>query len=226
LQHPIEQSESGATLLEILIASMVFIVVLALSLAAASEFSAYGNQVDADAGIQLDCHRAFSRMESVLRQGWSTPVIASDGTAVTIQLLGYFFNTGSQSWERVDPTTWKREYDTSTASYYFADSGGLELPVAGCTVSWERYSTDPNDDQYYFGDLKCTISSGSNSTDWILSSDIGTYETDGTGQRYNGLEFSLNGKSIEVELKLQRSVEEVPYEMRSRIQQRNYLDGI
>ncbi|OUU24455.1 MAG: hypothetical protein CBC13_03395 [Planctomycetia bacterium TMED53] len=222
----VQKPESGATLLEILMASVVFIVVLALSLGAASEFSAYGNQADADAGIQLDCHRAFSRMESVLRQGWSTPEISTDGTSVDIQILGYFFNTGSQSWERIDPATWQRQYDPSTASYYFEDSSGFELPVADCTVSWVRKSNDPASEQYHFGDLTCTISSGSNSTSWVLAPDIGTFETDSGGQRHNGIEFSLNGRSIEVKLKLQRSVDEVPYGMRSRIQQRNYLDGI
>ena len=58
-----QNPESGATLLEILIASAVFIIVLILSLGAATEFSEYGNQADADAGIQLDSHRAFSKME-------------------------------------------------------------------------------------------------------------------------------------------------------------------
>lgn len=225
--NPSQQDpQTGATLLEILIASGVFIIVLALSLGAATEFSAYGNQADADAGIQLDSHRAFSKVERILRHGWSVPTLGEGGTSVTIQVLGYFFNTGTQSWDQIDPSTWRRLYDTSTASYYFVDSLGIALPVADCTVSWDRLSTDSNSDLYHFGDLNCTLSSGANSTDWSLAKNIGTHELNESGQRYKGLEFTLSGNSIEVELKLQRNIDDIPYEIRSRIQQRNYLDSL
>ena len=221
-----QNSESGATLLEILIASAVFIIVLILSLGAATEFSEYGNQADADAGIQLDSHRAFSKMERILRQGWSAPIVNTEGTSVTIQVLGYFFNTGSQSWEQVDPATWKRDYDSLTSSYYFVDSSDNALPVADCTISWDRLSSDPNAELYHFGDLTCTLSAGANSTEWVLAKQIGTHETDSSGQRMKGLEFSVSGNSIEVELHLQRETTDLPYSIRSRIQQRNYLESL
>ena len=221
-----QNSESGATLLEILIASAVFIIVLILSLGAANEFSEYGNQADADAGIQLDSHQAFSKIERILRQGWSTPIIDAEGTSVTIQVLGYFFNTGSQSWEQVDPATWKRVYDELTSSYYFVDSFDNVLPVADCTISWDRLSSDPNTGLYHFGDLTCTLSSGANSTEWILAKQIGTHETDSSGQRMKGMDFTVSGNSIEVELHLQRDTEDLPYSIRSRIQQRNYLESL
>lgn len=219
-------SESGATLLEILIASVVFIIVLILSLGAATEFSEYGNQADADAGIQLDSHRAFSKMERILRQGWSTPIVNTEGTSVTIQVLGYYFNTGSQSWQQIDPATWKRVYDEMTSSYYFVDSFDNSLPVADCTISWDRLSSDPNAELYHFGDLMCTLSAGANSTEWVLAKQIGTHETDSSGQRMKGMDFSVSGNSIEVELHLQRNVKDLPYSIRSRIQQRNYLESL
>lgn len=226
LKFQFQNSETGATLLEILIASVVFIIVLILSLGAATEFSEYGNQADADAGIQLDSHRAFSKMERILRQGWSTPIVNTEGTSVTIQVLGYYFNTGSQSWQQIDPATWKRVYDEMTSSYYFVDSFDNSLPVADCTISWDRLSSDPNTELYHFGDLKCTLSAGANSTEWILAKQIGTHETDSYGQRMKGMEFSVSGNSIEVKLHLQRNVEDLPYSIRSRIQQRNYLESL
>jgi hypothetical protein len=226
MHTPSGHSESGATFLEVLIASAVFIIVLALSLGAATEFSEYGNQADADAGTQLDSHRAFSKMERILRQGWSTPIVDAEGTSVTIQVLGYFFNTGTDSWEQIDPATWQRQYDTSTASYYFVDSFGNSLPVADCQVSWNRLSSDPNSELYHFGDLTCTLTFGAHTTEWVLANKIGTHETDAFGQRMNGMDFSVSGKSIEVELRLQRESDDLPYSIRSRIQQRNFLESI
>ncbi len=226
LKSQFQNSETGATLLEILIASVVFIIVLILSLGAATEFSEYGNQADADAGIQLDSHRAFSKMERILRQGWSTPIVNTEGTSVTIQVLGYYFNTGSQSWQQIDPATWKRVYDEMTSSYYFVDSFDNSLPVADCTISWDRLSSDPNAELYHFGDLMCTLSAGANSTEWVLAKQIGTHETDSSGQRMKGMDFSVSGNSIEVELHLQRNVKDLPYSIRSRIQQRNYLESL
>ncbi|HCW45242.1 MAG TPA: hypothetical protein DGU45_07995 [Planctomycetes bacterium] len=226
MQFQSNNPQSGATLIEILIASSVFIVVLILSLGAATEFSDYGKQADADAGIQLDCHRAFSRVESILRQGWTTPVISSDGTSVEVEVLGYEYDSVNETWQRIDPATWKRQYDTSTASYYFVDGDGFELPVANCLVEWQRNSTDPNSSDYYFGKLICTLSDGGvNSTMWTLSENLGTFETHENGDRKNAFEFILSGKSIEVRLHMQRDENEVPYSIRSRIQQRNFLDG-
>jgi len=60
---------------------------------------------------------------------------------------------------------------------------------------------------------------------WTLSDNLGTFETHENGDRKNAFEFILSGKSIEVRLHMQRDENEVPYSIRSRIQQRNFLDG-
>ena len=65
--------EEGSTLLEVIIATVVFIVVLGLSLALAASFTKFGGEADADSAAQLDTHRTFARIESVLRQGWTQP---------------------------------------------------------------------------------------------------------------------------------------------------------
>lgn len=252
MNHNQQQTEFGATLLEILIASAVFIIVLILSLGAATEFSKYGNQVEADAGSQIEVHRAFTRMEQILRQGWSKTVTDSegeeivskpnvsdginpnvtDGIAVTVPILGYKYDTGSESWEQIPSETWRREYDLDDAEYYFTDSNGGDLPVAYCTIYWDRLSTDPGDDLYHFGNLICWLSVNppsypltSPTDSWTLARQIGTLEVDSVGQRLQGIKFTLNANSVDVELHLQRTAEDLPYSLRSKIRQRNFVDN-
>ena len=234
MNHNQQQTEIGATLLEILIASSVFIIVLILSLGAATEFSKYENQVEADAGSQIEVHRAFTRMEQILRQGWSKtvansdgeeivsePIVTADGTEVTVQILGYEYD---ESWIQIPSETWRREYDSDTAEYYFTKSNGELLPVADCTIRWDRLSTDPGAELYHFGNLICSLSDGTNTTEWTLARQIGTLEVDSVGQRLQGIRFTLNANSVDVELHLQRKTDDLPYSLRSKIRQRNFVD--
>ena len=120
-------------------------------------FEPVGGEADADSAAQLDTHRNFARIESVLRQGWTQPVIAADGESLQLDVLGYSWNATSQSWDRVDPATWRREYDLTEGAYYFVDGSGFALPVATCTLAWERLSTDPGNEDYHFGEIICTL---------------------------------------------------------------------
>ncbi len=220
------RKDEGSTLLEVLIATMVFVVVLALSLTLASFFSRFEGEADADSSAQLDAHRAFSRIESVLRQGWSVPVIIDDGDAIEVDVLGYSWNQQSSQWNRIDPATWKREYDLSIGEYYFVDGSGFEIPVATCTVGWERLSTDPQSENYHFGNVSCSISDEfGNSTSWLLATGIGTHQVDeSSSARLPGLSFDNQGQAIIVELHLQKEPETIPYTIRSRIKRRNFIE--
>jgi len=221
--HPCK--DQGSTLLEILIATIVFVVVISLSLAVASSFSRFGGEADADSAAQLDAHRAFSRIESVLRQGWSAPSILDDGDALEVEVLGYSWNDQTTQWDRIDPATWRREYDLTAGEYYFVDSSGFEIPVATCTVRWERLSTDPTAEEYHVGNVSCSVSDDlGNSSTWLLAVGIGTYQFDESGTvRLPGLSFDAQGQAIVVALNLQRSPDEIPYSIRSRVKRRNFL---
>jgi len=218
--------EEGSTLIEIIIATVVFIVVLGLSLAIAASFSKFGGEADADSAAQLDTHRTFARIESVLRQGWTPPVISADGESLQLDVLGYSWNATSQGWDRVDPATWRREYDLSQGTYYFVDGSGFALPVATCTLAWERISTDPGSEDYHFGEITSTLSDTSgNSTTWTMASRIGTFELNEAGtSRLPGLSFTSHGQSVLVEMHLQRDSDAVPYSIRSSVKRRNYLE--
>jgi len=218
--------EEGATLLEILIATIVLIVVLGLSLAAATSFTRFGQEADADSAAQLDAHLTYSRVESVLRQGWSTPIIAADGESLTVDVLGYSWDPLADNWARVDPTTWRREYDLAAGSYYFTDADGFSLPVVTCTIDWVRSSTDPSSADYHFGDVICELADDiGNQSDWLIASRIGTHQLDDDGiTRLQGLTFQLQGISIQVELNLQRKETDIPYKVRSLVKRRNYLE--
>lgn len=220
------RKEEGSTLLEVLIATIVFVVVVALSLALASFFSRFEGDADADSGAQLDAHRAFSRIESVLRQGWSVPVILDDGDALEVDVLGYSWNQQNNQWDRIDPATWRREYDLTTGEYYFVDASGFEIPVATCTVRWERLSTDEQSEDYHFGNVSCSISDDfGNSTSWLLATGIGTHQLDETNSdRLPGLSFGNQGQAIVVKLHLQKTPDENPYTIRSRIKRRNFIE--
>ena len=221
--HPCK--DQGSTLLEILIATIVFVVVISLSLAVAASFSRFGGEANADAASQLDAHRAFSRIESVLRQGWSAPTILDDGDALQIDVLGYSWNNQTTQWDRIDPATWRREYDLSAGEYFFVDSSGVEIPVATCTVRWDRLSTDPTTEEYHFGDVSCSIwDEFGNSSSWLLAAAIGTHQLDESGsERLPGISFDDQGQAIIVTLNLQRNPDEIPYSIRSRVKRRNYL---
>ena len=220
------RKEEGTTLIEVLIATIVFVVVVSLSLALASFFSRFEGEADADSSAQLDAHRAFSRIESVLRQGWSAPVIIDDGDALEVEVLGYSWNQQTDQWDRIDPATWRREYDLSVGEYFFVDGSGFEIPVATCAVRWERLSADSQSEEYHFGNISCSISDDSgNSTSWLLATRIGTHEVDeDDSSRLPGLSFDDQGESIVVELHLQRNPEEIPYSIRSRVKRRNFLE--
>ncbi|MGE4619190.1 MAG: hypothetical protein AAEJ04_05210 [Planctomycetota bacterium] len=220
------RQDEGSTLIEILIATIVFVVVLGLSLALASSFSQFEGKADADSSAQLDAHRAFSRIESVLRQGWSAPVILDEGEALQVDVLGYSWDQQSGQWDQVDPATWRREYDLSIGEYYFVDSSGYEIPVATCTVRWDRLSSDLQNEDYHFGNISCSISDDQgHSSSWLLATRIGTHQLDGSGSnRLPGLSFDQQGQAIVVELQLQRNPEEIPYSIKSRVKRRNFLE--
>ncbi len=219
--------EEGSTLLEVIIATVVFIVVLGLSLALAASFTKFGGEADADSAAHLDTHRTFARIESVLRQGWTQPVISPDGESLQLDVLGYSWNPTSQGWDRVDPATWRREYDLAQGTYYFVDGSGFALPVATCILSWDRLSSDPGSEDYHFGEVTCTLTdTGGNSTTWTMASRIGTFEMDEAGtSRLPGLSFSSLGQSVLVEMHLQRDSDANPYSIRSSVKRRNYLEG-
>jgi len=226
MEKVLGRKDEGSTLLEVLIATIVFVVVIALSLALASFFSRFGGEADADSSAQLDAHRAFSRIESVLRHGWTVPVILDDGDALEVEVLGYSWNQQSTQWDRIDPATWRREYDLTVGEYFFVDSSGFEIPVATCTVRWDRLSSDPQSEDYHFGNVSCSISDElGHSTSWLLAAGIGTHQMDeSSSDRLPGLSFDNQGQAIVVELNLQRDPEEIPYSIRSRVKRRNFLE--
>jgi Tfp pilus assembly protein PilV len=223
-QH--SRQEEGTTLLEILIATTVFVVVLGLSLALATSFASFGSDADADASAQFDAHRSFTRVESLLRQGWSTPELSASGEALEIDLLGYSYNGTTDQWDRIAPETWRREYDLSLGEYHFEDSFGTPLSVVQCSVEWQRLSSDPTSEDYHFGDVVSTISDSlGNSTSSTLATRIGTYQLNEAGtERLPGLFFEIQGLSILVNLNLQREIDHVPYSVRSRVKRRNFIE--
>ncbi|MDE0960803.1 MAG: hypothetical protein OSB09_08490 [Planctomycetota bacterium] len=223
--HP-QRSEQGTTLLEILIATSVFVVVLGLSLALATSFARFGGDADADSSAQFDAHRTFTRVESILRQGWSTPVVSASGESLQIDLLGYSYNGSTLQWDRIDPQTWRREYDLVLGQYHFEDSSGFALQEVQCSLDWQRLSADPASEDYHFGDVVSTISDAlGNSTSSTLATRIGTYQLNEAGtERMPGLFFEIQGLSIVVNLNLQRDAEDVPYSVRSRVKRRNFIE--
>ncbi|MDE0958375.1 MAG: hypothetical protein OSB12_07045 [Planctomycetota bacterium] len=222
--HP--RPEEGSTLLEILIATTVFVVVLGLSLALATSFARFGGDADADAAAQFDAHRSFTRVESILRQGWSTPELSASGELLEIDLLGYSYNGSTGEWDRILPETWRRGYDLDEGKYYFEDSSGSPLPVVQCSLEWQRLSADPASDDYHFGDVVCTIfDSLGNSSSSTLATRIGTYQLNEAGtDRLPGLSFEIQGLSIIVQLNLQRESDHVPYSVKSRVKRRNFIE--
>lgn len=222
--HP--RPEEGTTLLEILIATTVFVVVLGLSLALATSFARFGSDADADSAAQFDAHRSFMRVESLLRQGWSTPVLSPSGESLEIDLLGYSYNGTTDQWDRIAPETWRREYDLALGQYHFEDSSGIPLSVVQCSIEWQRLSSDPASDDYHFGDVSCTIfDSLGNSSSSTLATRIGTYQLNEAGtDRLPGLFFEIQGLSIVVNLNLQRESDHVPYSVRSRVKRRNFIE--